>query len=108
MSIGINLLKCSSKGFTKKFDNLQECYEELDKYICSSCIITESDIKKKFPHIDFEDVNGWSEEDEDDGAWQSWYDSLPDNWRELNTFWKIERLLSTPCGCEFQIELEDN
>lgn len=103
MTIKITLTKLFSKGFSKSYYSLEECFEELDKYICKSCIITESDVKKMYPDIDFEeeDANQYEE------YWDLWNDSFPDDWYERDIYWKIIRLLGTPCGAEFMVELED-
>lgn len=105
MTIKITLTKLSSKGFSKSYYNLEECFEDLDKYICKSCIITESDVKKMYPDINFEDED--SDTDYSQEYWVNWHDSFPDDWEERNTYWKITRLLGTACGSEFMVELED-
>ena len=100
------LVKCSSSGWEKSFDTLEECFSEFRQHICSSCLITESEYESAVEtHPDApSDVVGYTMKQ----AWEEGlHDAVPDDWTEWPTWSKIQLLLGTPCGCEFDFYVED-
>lgn len=78
-----SLIKLSGEGWEKTFHTPKGVLEELEKWICKDCFLTDSLV-----------VNlNLAEE-----AY------LPDDWNKHSTEEAIGHLLGTPCGCEFTVD----
>lgn len=73
----IRIIKMSSPGWTKDFSSVEEARLELLNHICSDCRVGRDVIV---------------------GVGEVWSDEPPD-------VSNIRDLLSTPCGCEFDLEM---
>ncbi len=90
------LAKYSIPGWEKKFDSEHELVTELRKHICGDCLDNRS------MYVGENGTLVESEIDYDDLPVDIIYDGVRYECRDIGT------LLSTPCGCEFGIEEEDN
>lgn len=100
------LIKASSPGWKKSFDTLGESFQELSKYVCGSCLLTESAYKRivdSNPEAPSDTVGYTMGQAWEDGC----HDAIPDDWTEWPTWSKIQLLLGTPCGLEFDFYVED-
>lgn len=100
------LVKCSSPGWKKSFESLEECFQEFSKYVCKSCLITESEWKEivdKEPSAPSDIIGYTMQEAWEDGC----HEAIPDDWTEWPTWSKIQLLQGTPCGLEFEFYVED-
>ena len=97
------LIKCSSPGWKKEFDTLEECFQELSKYVCKSCLLTESEYKEIDPNAPSDIVGMTMKETWEEG----YHEALPDDWTEWPAWSKIQILLGTPCGTEYEFYVED-
>ncbi len=98
--IKANLIKGSVPGFIKTFDNLDELVGELERYICSSCVMTQQD------YLDIYDPSNMSE----DAREEFEYDvetAFPNDWKEYSVWSRMQLLLGTDCGCEMDVEFYD-
>lgn len=94
------LIKTSSPGWKKSFDTTEEAFQELSKYVCSSCLLTESEYKRIVdtnPDAPSDIVGYTVQEAWEDGC----HDAIPDDWIKWPTWAKIQLLLGTSCGLEF-------
>ena len=101
--------KMSSPGWIFKTDHLEHIHWMLDQHVCKQC---------KWQRADYEK---WKEENPKDAAeaeeyfdledgWNpyTYTDMFPDNYEELPLQEKVDLLMDTACGCEFDlIDSED-
>jgi hypothetical protein len=81
MTYKVKLIKLSATGWTKTYDNDIDLKAELYKHICGSC------------------RSGCIEKLDDGEDWEVW--------QAVNENSDIGDMLATSCGCEYDIEEED-
>lgn len=99
--IKINVIKASVPGFTKTFDSVEATAQELDKNICSGCKVTREELRETY------DIEKMSEE----ARYEFEVDldeAFPSDWKRCGPWVRINLLMGTPCGCEFDIEVYDD
>lgn len=96
--------KMSMPGWELKSDHLHHIVWMLDQHVCNNCKWTKAD------YDEYIKEHPWETEDEklmaeecldDDCNPYSFCDFFPENYKELPDQEKIDLLMQTACGCEF-------
>lgn len=98
------LYKLSTPGWTLKSDHIQHIRWMLEQHVCSNCKWTRAEYEQylKSSPWETEDEKLMAEECvDDDRNPYSFSDFFPENYRELTEQEKIDLLMQTACGCEF-------
>ena len=111
------LSKTSASGFEFKTDDIYQIHRVLDTFICPDCKISKSQAEMNFlrewPAIREQYAGNWSVSTiGPDGLEVVDYNmlqdmetmwALPNNYNSLDERSKVQCLLNTPCGAEFQL-----
>ena len=99
MNVGINVVitKCSDPGWEDSFVSLEEARVFFEGCVCKSCQVTAEEA---------EDIIKWaglSEEQADDLL----FDCKPPDYESFSDFRKLDWLMGTACGCEYNLDIYD-
>lgn len=94
--------KLSSPGYLLKTDHLEHIHWMLEQCVCKNCKWTRADYEKWKEENPKEAAEAEEYFDLEDG-WNpyTYGDMFPDNYDDLSLQEKIDLLMSTACGCEF-------
>lgn len=81
------------------YDTVSDALTALENCICASCFVTQSEIKQQM-HEAGETDNFAIEYESETG--------FPDDYDEYSNWTKIQILLDTACGCEYEIVVVDD
>lgn len=96
------LEKMSMPGWQFKTDHIEQIFWLLDQCVCSSCKMSKQEyIKHEGTYIVDEDI----EEDINPFTFTDFKPETYDSWSLLE---KVEWLMGTACGCEFDFYEESN
>jgi hypothetical protein len=105
------LYKLSHKGWQLKSDHIEHIRWMLERHVCSNCKWTRADYDQyiKSTPWETEDEKLMAEEClDDDRNPYSFCDFFPENYKDLTEEEKIDLLMQTACGCEFDfVDSED-
>lgn len=88
------LEKMSTPGWEFRSDCIEHIYAQLDTHVCGSCKMTEEEYRTATKQVDAEYDDEWG------------HFSKPETFSQWSDLEKVEWLLGTPCGCEFDFEEE--
>jgi hypothetical protein len=88
------LEKMSVPGWQLKSEYIEHILEMLEAHVCGMCKQTEAQYKQATLTVDAEYESDWNH-------------FMPETYKQYSALEKIDWLLGTPCGCEFDFYDED-
>lgn len=93
------LNKVSIPGWEFKTNCEFQIARMLDQHVCSMCKYTKAEFDKEAEYHDSEEI---VEVLSDNQNPMTFCDFLPENWKNLTPLERIDLLLQSACGCEFE------